>query len=110
MNNTQQPMISQIASTEIVESKEGYILDYISNTYVKGTPEEIQATQPFSQILVNDYNYEKSQITTRPQFFVKKSPSDTSGSFPIDIAIFKTSEKKENELYIIVECKQSLVK
>ena len=60
--------------------------------------------------MVNDYNYEKSQITTRPQFFVKKSPSDTSGSFPVDIAIFKTSEKKESELYIIVECKKSVEK
>lgn len=87
--------------------KDGYIIDFISNIPVRNTPEEIQATQPYSQILVNDYKYEKNQIQTRPQHFVKKSPSDTSGSFPIDIAVFKTAQKKENELYIIVECKKA---
>ncbi|WP_233118217.1 N-6 DNA methylase [Aggregatibacter actinomycetemcomitans] len=106
--NSQQPTAnSQIIFTDEIETRSGYILDYISGNYVRSTPEEVQATQPFSQILVNDYKYLKSQIITRPQFFVKKSPSDTSGSFPVDIAVFKTSEKKENELYIVVECKKS---
>ena len=31
--------------------KDGYIIDYISGNEVKGTPEEIQAVQPFSKIL-----------------------------------------------------------
>lgn len=35
--------------------KDGYIIDYISGNEVKGTPEEIQAVQPFSKILVEDY-------------------------------------------------------
>ena len=34
--------------------KEGYIKDYISNNLVKPTPEEVEAVQPFSKILVED--------------------------------------------------------
>lgn len=87
-------------------TKEGYIIDYVSQLEVKATPEEVNATQPFSRVLVNDYNYPINTVHTRPQFFVKKSPSDKKGSFPIDIGIFKTSNKKEDELYIVVECKK----
>lgn len=41
------------------ELKEGYIFDYISGIQVKETPEEIEAVQPFSKILVDDYGYPK---------------------------------------------------
>ena len=34
--------------------KEGYILDFISGLPVKETPEEVEAVQPFSKILVDD--------------------------------------------------------
>ena len=44
--------------------KEGYILDYISNQPVKATPEEVEAVQPFSKQLVEDYNYPKENIRT----------------------------------------------
>lgn len=44
------------------ELKEGYIHDYISGLPVKETPEEIEAVQPFSKILVNDYGYPKDNI------------------------------------------------
>lgn len=92
------------------ELKEGFIIDFISGKEVKGSPEEIEATQPFSKILVDDYGYDKNQIQTRPQWRVKSSPSDKSGSYPIDIAIFKNSEKKEEDLYVIVECKKKTEK
>ena len=39
------------------EIKEGYIIDYISGLQVKETPEEVEAVQPFSKILVDDYGY-----------------------------------------------------
>lgn len=51
--------------------KDGYIIDYISGNEVKGTPEEIQAVQPFSKILVEDYGYPKEVISTHPQHRVK---------------------------------------
>lgn len=87
-------------------SKEGYINDYISGELVKATPEEIQAVQVYSKILVEDYGYPIENIQTRPQFRVKGSPSDTSYKFPIDIVVFKTPEKKRGEEYIVIECKK----
>ncbi len=90
--------------------KDGYIVDYITNQEVKATPEEIEATQPYSKILVDDYLYDIEQIQTRPQHRVKASPSDKSGKFPIDIAVFKNNKKREEDLYIIVECKKKTEK
>lgn len=88
----------------------GYIFDYISGEAVKATPEETQAVQVFQKRLVEDYGYPKSQIRTRPQFRVRKRPSDESKSYPIDIAVFKTNEIIEDNLYIIVECKRKIKK
>lgn len=86
--------------------KEGYIYDYISGQEIKATPEEVDAVQPFSMQLVEDYGYSKEVIQTRPQFRVKATPSDTTKKYPVDIAIFKSKDKKEDEVYIIVECKK----
>lgn len=86
--------------------KEGYIIDFISGEQVKATPEETEAVQVFSHQLVEDYGYTKDQIQTRPQFRVKVRPSDTKKEYPVDIAVFKNGSKKEDDLYIIVECKK----
>jgi type I restriction enzyme M protein len=88
------------------QTREGYILDYISGIEIKSTPEEIEAVQVFSRQLVEDYGYSKNQIQTRPQWRVKARPSDTRNEYPIDIAIFSGPKKTEENLYIIVECKQ----
>ncbi len=85
--------------------KEGYIIDYISGREVKANPEEVYAVQVFSKQLVEDYGYEKSQIQTRPQFKVKSRPSDTRGQYPVDIAVFNSDNKTDDEIYIIIECK-----
>ena len=61
---------------------------------VKAKPEEIEAVQPFSKILVEEYNYPKDNITTHPQFRVSIRPSDTHSSYPVDIAIFNNKQKK----------------
>ena len=86
--------------------KEGYIKDYISGIEVKATPEEIEAVQVFSKILVEDYGYPKENIQTRPQFRVKASPSDEIYKYPIDITVFSNSSKNRDEAYIVVECKK----
>ena len=86
--------------------KEGYIVDYISGLQVKETPEEVEAVQPFSKILVDDYGYPKELIHTRPQYRVKVRPSDTKKEYPVDIAVFTGKEHKDDEAYIIVECKK----
>lgn len=86
--------------------KEGYIYDYISGTEVKATPEEVNAVQVFSKILVEDYKYPKEFIRTRPQFRVKARPSDTKKEYPVDIAVFSSSSISDEDLYLIVECKK----
>lgn len=89
-----------------MELKEGYLLDYISGLPVKETPEEIDAVQPFSIILVDDYGYPKEYIQTRPQWRVKVRPSDSKKEYPVDIAVFSDSEHKDENIKIIVECKK----
>ena len=90
----------------MAEIKEGYIIDFISGQQVKETPEEIEAVQPFSKILVDDYGYPKELIHTRPQYRVKVRPSDTKKEYPVDIAVFTGKEHKDDEAYIIIECKK----
>lgn len=86
--------------------KEGYIKDYISDTEVKANPEEIEAVQIFSRQLVEDYNYPKNYIQTRPQYRVKARPSDIKKEYPVDIAVFTSTKKEDDDIYIIVECKK----
>ena len=90
----------------LIQPKEGYIIDYISGKQVKASPEEVEATQVFSRILVEDYGYPKEHIQTRPQFFVKVRPSDTKKEYPVDIAVFNDRDKTDDSLYLIVECKK----
>jgi type I restriction enzyme M protein len=87
--------------------KDGYIFDYISGHEIKASPEEIHATQVFSKRLVDEYEYLKENIQTRPQYFVRKSPSDEAKkTYPVDIAVFKGSGRSESDLIGIVECKK----
>ena len=88
------------------ETKDGYIVDFISGQEVKATPEEIEAVQVFAKQLVEDYGYPKDHIQTRPQFRVKVRPSDTKKEYPVDIAVFPNDKKQEDDIYIIVECKK----
>lgn len=92
--------------SEQLMPKEGYIFDYISGEQVKASPEEIEATQVFSKILVEDYGYPKETIQTRPQFHVKVRPSDVKKEYPVDIAVFSDFEKNDDSIYLIVECKK----
>ncbi len=88
------------------ETKDGYLIDFISGQEIKATPEEVEAVQVFAKQLVEDYNYPKDHIQTRPQFRVKVRPSDTKKEYPVDIAVFPNNKKQEDEVYIIVECKK----
>ena len=44
-----------MAVNKIKETKDGYIIDFISGKEVKATPEEIEAVQVFAKQLVEDY-------------------------------------------------------
>ncbi len=88
-------------------SKEGYIIDYISDLEIKATPEEVQAVQIFARQLVEDYAYPREVIQTHPQHRVKVRPSDRSGKYPVDIAVFESDNHSEENISIIVECKKN---
>ena len=81
------------------------IIDYVSGEEVNATPEEVNAVQPYSKILVEDYQYPKEMLQTHPQFRVKSSPSDKKG-YPIDIAVFELDEQGNKKLKMIVENKK----
>ena len=83
-----------------------FIVDYVTGQLVRATPEEIGAVQVFAKRLVEDYGYPKHLLQTKPQFRVRRRPSDENKTYPIDIAVFKDSSKTEHSLYLIVECKQ----
>lgn len=86
--------------------RDGYIEDYVSGTEVRATPEEVQAVQPLSKILVEDYGYPKELLVTHPQYRVKIRPSDEKREFPIDIGVFSDSAKTDDDIYIVCECKK----
>lgn len=88
----------------------GYIKDYVSGLPVRVTPEESQAVQVFARRLVEDFGYPVDHITTRPQFRVRRRPSDTAKSYPVDIAVFRSSDRTEDRCYMIVECKSDTEK
>ncbi|NOQ93739.1 MAG: N-6 DNA methylase [Methylophaga sp.] len=90
----------------MIEVKEGYLIDYISGIEIKATPEEVDAVQVFSKILVEDYGYPKTKVQTRPQWRVKARPSDTKKMYPVDIAIFGGDNHDEDNIEIIIECKK----
>lgn len=90
-------------------SKTPTINDYVSGVPVKATPEEVEAVQVFSRRLVEELGYPKNYIRTRPQYTVRTSPSGSSkksNAYPIDIAVFESTNQLESELRIIVECKR----
>src|ERR1700690_600703 len=88
------------------ELKPGYIVDFISSLPEKDTPEERDAVQVFARRLVEDYGYPKEHLQTRPQYRVRKRPSDEEKSYPVDIAVFRMPKKLEDDLFMVVECKK----
>ncbi len=83
------------AEPETGEMKPGYLRDYVTGVAVKASPEEIEAVQVFAQRLVQDYGYPKSYLQTRPQYRVRKRPSDEAKAYPVDIAVFKGAGRNE---------------
>ncbi|WP_298332131.1 N-6 DNA methylase [Asticcacaulis sp.] len=88
----------------------GYVKDYVSGLSIKATPEEVEATQVFAKRLVEDFGYPKSRLITRPQYRVRRRPSDEKKSYPVDIAVFSDDTKHDDKCLMIVECKAENVK
>ncbi len=85
---------------------DGYIADFVSGLPVRATSEEVEAVQVFSRRLVEDLGYSREQIQTRPQYRVRTRPSDSPGSYPVDIAVFTAESRDEEDLVMVVECKK----
>ena len=98
--------MTKFEKVEEVEGREGQIQDFVSGHWVKAGPEEVEAVQIFARRLVEDYGYAKSQIQTRPQYRVRIRPSDEEKSYPVDIAVFNSAKRTEDELFMVVECKK----
>ena len=97
------PMGAAAADVSVADGK---LVDYVSGELVRATPEEVQATQVFSHMLVEDYGYPRARLRTRPQFKVRARPSDSRGEYPVDIAIFDSDDQSDDHLIGIVECKR----
>lgn len=94
-----------LVENEEQELPSGYVIDFISGRPVRETPEEIQAVQVFARRLVEDFGYPRDCIITRPQYRVRRRPSDSKKSYPVDIAVYKNSDKHDDALQLLVECK-----
>lgn len=95
--------LSQQELDDVASGKK--VIDFVSGRVIPATPEETETTQPASKQLVEDYGYLKSHIRTRPQHRVKARPS--GGEYPVDIAVFHNEACREEDLYIVFECKRS---
>ncbi|MEN4472856.1 N-6 DNA methylase [Mycolicibacterium cosmeticum] len=87
------------------DAPDGRITDFISGRKVPARPEEVHAVQPFARQLVEDYGYPKSHLRTRPQWHVKARPSG-GRTYPVDIAVFSGENHRDEDLFIVVECKK----
>jgi type I restriction enzyme M protein len=87
--------------------KKGSVEDYVSGLPVKSTPEEIEAVQVYARRLVEDYGYPKAHLQTRPQWRVRHTPSASGKSYPIDIAVFSGTTHRDDDLFMVVECKRA---
>jgi type I restriction enzyme M protein len=83
------------------------LVDYVSGKLVRATPEEVDAVQVFSKRLVEELGYPKALLQTRPQFRVRSRPSATTHrGYPVDIAVFSSLRRLDEDAFIVVECKK----
>jgi len=87
--------------TEELETKEGYVRDFLTARLIRLTPEE-QVRQIMLMRLVQEYEYPKEWIRT--EFEIQKGSKRIG---PADIVVFRDGEIKDQEnIWIIVETKR----
>ena len=102
MSNTNYKPQKEEIITEPEKGKAGYVRDFITNAWIKATPENKEAKVVFEERLVKEYGYSKEQI--QPEFGIKKGSKFIG---PADIVVFRDEKHKNQEdIYIIVECKR----
>lgn len=86
-----------------MKSKE-YLTDYLTGKRIEKTPEEPNR-QNIIRMLHEDYGYPIELIIK--EFGVKKSPSDTKRSVPVDVAVFESeNDLKQKKPKIFIETKK----
>ena len=89
-----------------VEKQKKQVLDRVSGRLVMAGPEEVNATQPLVELLVDESGWDADQLVTRPQWRV---PASLSGKrqWPVDVAIFDDPKnvRDPEHVRIICECK-----
>lgn len=107
MSGTEEAVTVAVVEEESAEgTRSGYIRDYVSGVEVRATPEEVDAVQVFARRLVEDLGYKREQLQSRPQFRVRRAPSDEKKSYPVDIAVFEDAGREDERLRIVVQCKK----
>ena len=96
---------ARLAMAPTSHIRDGYLRDFVSGQEVRATSEE-QAVQVMSRRLVEDFGYRRDLLQTRPQYRVRRRPSDSGRSFPVDIAVFSSPSRDESSLEMVVECKR----
>jgi len=87
-----------------VVSQTKYTVDKASGRIISAGPEEIDATQPLLEILINEAGWNPSQIVSRPkQWRVVASPSGKR-DWPVDIAIFDDAKHLRDSEHVILFC------
>lgn len=87
--------------TEELETKEGYVRDFLTNRLIRLKPEE-QTRQIMLMRLVQEYEYPKEWIRT--EFEIQKGSKRIG---PADIVVFRDGKSKDQEnIWIIVETKR----
>ena len=85
-----------------------FVVDRASGRIISASEEEINATQPLLEILIDEAGWKAEQIVSRPnQWRVQSSPSNKR-IWPIDIAIFSDEKhaRDPEHIQIICECKR----
>jgi len=80
------------------------VIDRASGRLISAGPEEINATQPLLEILIEEAGWDPGQIVSRPhQWRVPASPSGKR-QWPVDIAIFDDPANVRDSEHVIILC------
>jgi type I restriction enzyme M protein len=84
----------------------GKLVDFISGKLRDDTPEE-RVRQNYATVLHEKYGYPKEHIEI--QFPIQRGSKGKKPEFA-DIAIFNSKDKKQNNVFLIVETKSPIIK
>lgn len=107
VRTTEQEERIPMAKKKQTVSAGSHVIDRISGRLIVAGPEEVDATQPLLEALVDEAGWKPEQIASRPQWKVPPSPSGKR-EWPVDVAIFDGPTKLRDPAHvrILCECKR----